>query len=63
MSLMKRKQDPDPDGEAALSERLRTVARRGRVEGAAYVAAAEPIETLPRVQRRFWSPYELLEQS
>ena len=63
MSFMKRRQDTDPGSDAALSNRLRAVACRGRVESAAYPTAAKPIETLPRVQRRFWSPYELLEQS
>ena len=63
MSFMKRSQDADAGSDDALRTRLRAVACRGRVEGAAYPAAAKPIETLPRVQRRFWSPYELLEQS
>lgn len=51
--------EPEID-EAALAERLRSVAGRGRDETALYPVRPEPpAPSAPRIKRLFWAPDEL----
>lgn len=62
MKFLRRKSEraePEID-EAALAERLRSVAGRGKGESALYPARAEPRPADgPRIKRLFWAPDEL----
>lgn len=62
MKLLTRKSgraEPEAD-EAALADRLRSIAGRGRDETALYPARKAPTApAAPRVKRLFWTPDEL----
>jgi hypothetical protein len=60
MRFFKRTSSLQPAERAAVVERLNAVVSRGQAEFRLYPSTEEPIEP-DRVERRFWSPDELID--